>query len=528
MLPGKTLTPSDLIAIVRRRFWLIAIPPIVGLFVALQYAVRVPDMYQSDMLIAIDPQRVPDSFVRSTVTLGTDRRMNAILVQVTSRTTLERMIEAHNLYAGERQVLPIEDVVALMRGAIKVDLEQSRQEGPTAFHIRFTHRDPAVAAKVTQELGKLFVQQNTSDRGALAEATNTFLEEQLATARSSLERQEQKLEAFRQLHGKSLPSQMGANLQALQSMQLQVQSLAESASRDQDRLEVLERTRRDLLSEPAPAVTAAPGSTDISALRTARDQLAAARAQLATLERRYKADHPDVLRAKRVVEELEPLAEEETRALAAAGRSPSVVAPAGSANRDRIKQIDLDIEALQREVTRKRAAEERVRGEIADYQNRVDAVPGLESEWVALTRDYDTQQAAYKELLGKSQNARVAAALEEQQIGERFRVVDVARVPVHPLPAIRSKVNLGGLALGLLIGLGIAALLELRDTSFRTEDEVLEVLGLPVLAVIPRVENAAERQGRVRRAVLAGACAVAGVVTMGYVVWAQELWRGLR
>ena len=43
--------------------------------------------------------------------------------------------------------------------------------------------------------------------------------------------------------------------------------------------------------------------------------------------------------------------------------------------------------------------------------------------WVKLTRDYDTQQLAYRELLTKSTAAQVAANLEDQDIGERFRIV---------------------------------------------------------------------------------------------------------
>ena len=59
-------------------------------------------------------------------------------------------------------------------------------------------------------------------------------------------------------------------------------------------------------------------------------------------------------------------------------------------------------------------------------------MPRLESAWVKLTRDYDTQQLAYRELLTKSTAAQVAANLEDQDIGEQFRIVNPALVPVHP------------------------------------------------------------------------------------------------
>ena len=60
-MPGKKLTPADLLSMARRRGWLVALPPLLLLFVALLISSRVPDFYQSDMLIAVDPQRVPDA-----------------------------------------------------------------------------------------------------------------------------------------------------------------------------------------------------------------------------------------------------------------------------------------------------------------------------------------------------------------------------------------------------------------------------------------------------------------------------------
>ena len=79
----------------------------------------------------------------------------------------------------------------------------------------------------------------------------------------------------------------------------------------------------------------------------------------------------------------------------------------------------------------------------------------------------------------------MAADLEQQDIGERFRIVDPAGVPVHPLESMRIRYNAGGLAVGLLLGLGLAALLEVRDRSFRSDADVIEVLALPVLATVP-------------------------------------------
>ncbi len=262
MLPGKVLNVTDAIAIARRRIWLIVIPPVITFFAALLYSSTMPNMYESDMLIAIDPQRVPDEFVRSTVTLQTDRRMDALQVKVLSRTTLQQLIDEFDLYREKRQRLAMEEVIVEMREDIGIVVETVRTRGqerqPSAFHVRFLYDDPKIAADVTARLGVLFVNQNLEDRGAVAGATNRFLETQLEEARAKLEAQERLLENFRQQHGQELPTQTQANMQSLSSAQLQAQSLVESVARDRDRKQMLERLYREAAKEPPLAPAAVP------------------------------------------------------------------------------------------------------------------------------------------------------------------------------------------------------------------------------------------------------------------------------
>jgi polysaccharide chain length determinant protein (PEP-CTERM system associated) len=537
MLPGKTLTLADFLQILRRRFLLLTVPPLITTFAALVYSAGVPNLYESDMLIAIDPQRVPDSFVRSTVTLQTDRRLDALQVQVLSRTTLQQVVDEFGLYERERATMPIEDVLSMMRDAVRVDLETPRPRGrgevqPSAFHVRFTYTDPKLAAAVTQRIGTHFVEQNTRDRGGLASATNAFLESQLSDARGKLESQEQRLEVFRQRHGKELPTQSQTNVQALSSAQMQAQSLVESIARDRDRKLMLERIYREAAAEPPTPVAAAadprsPGG-DIPAGGTPQQQVTSARASLAALELRYTADHPDVVRARRQVAELEARVAADTGSAAGGrGATPTPTADVDPVRRESLRQMTAEIESLDRQIAFKEGEERRVRGEVAEYQRRLEAVPGLESEWVKLTRDYDTLQTGYRDLLAKSSAAQVSANLEAEDIGERFRIVDPATVPIEALASMRLRYNAIGLVIGLFLGIGIVALIELLDRSFRTELDVLEVLDLPVLASVPRIESAAEQASRRRRRQAAVAAGVVAVVTAGYLTWTLKLWTSL-
>ena len=156
-----------------------------------------------------------------------------------SKTALQRLVEKFDLYPDLRKEMPIDDIIERMRGKIGMVLQIPRphwgeEPQPTAFRVQFTYPDPEVATRVTDELGHLFVDQNTKDRGAQAGATNAFLESQLAESRAKLEAQERRLEAFRQKHGPELPTQSQSNLQSLSASQLQAQSLVESIARDRN------------------------------------------------------------------------------------------------------------------------------------------------------------------------------------------------------------------------------------------------------------------------------------------------------
>ncbi len=120
--------------------------------------------------------------------------------------------------------------------------------------------DKATALKTAERLTQLLIQENTLMRGNLAEATNEFLGTQLADARKRLEAQEQKLQNFRQLHAGRLPSQVQANMQAVQTTQMALNSAQESLARDRDRKLMLERLYRD-----ARAGSLQPATSDVCA-----------------------------------------------------------------------------------------------------------------------------------------------------------------------------------------------------------------------------------------------------------------------
>jgi len=105
-------------------------------------------------------------------------------------------------------------------------------------------------------------------------------------------------------------------------------------------------------------------------------------------------------------------------------------------------------------------------------------------QYKALTRDYQTAQTNYDDLLKRMNQSKMASDLEKQQQGEQFRVMDAPNLPDAPTFPNRAVFFLGGLLFGAVIGLLIIAALEYRNTEIRSERDIWAFTKLPTLASI--------------------------------------------
>ena len=154
----------------------------------------------------------------------------------------------------------MEDVVEKMRTRdIRVDTLKG-----DAFRIAFIGDNPVTVMRVTDRLASHFIDENLRDREVLAQGTSQFLTVQLEDARRRLIEQEKKLEEYRLRHSGELPSQAAGNLQQVQNLQLQVQSVVESLNRDVDRKLIIERALADVRAVDVQALAAAVVSGNAS------------------------------------------------------------------------------------------------------------------------------------------------------------------------------------------------------------------------------------------------------------------------
>jgi capsular polysaccharide biosynthesis protein len=202
--------------------------------------------------------------------------------------------------------------------------------------------------------------------------------------------------------------------------------------------------------------------------------------------------------------------------------SPDKPAPARETTRQRrLRETQEEIASLDRQLARAATEEKKIRETVEMYQSRVEASPTRESELVALTRDYDTGQKSYTSLLAKKWDSQIAANLERRQVGEQFKILDPARQPEKPFSPNRQQIDMMGAIIGLGIGLGLVALREFANTSLNVDDDVVQSLALPVLAMVPMMLTRNDlRAARKRRVmVLMSSAAGALFVAAALIVW---------
>lgn len=500
----QQLSPETILRILWRRKWRILLPALVIASSAAWWIHRLPDRYRSDAVLLVIPQRVPETFVRSTVTTRTSDRLQSVTQQILSRTQLEQIIRDFNLYNDQRTTESMQDIVETMRTR-DIDIRPIKGD---AFRLGFVADRPEVAKQVAERLVSLFIVQTSADRASLAQGTDEFLDEQLEDARRRLVENELKLSEYRRLHNGALPAQLEANVRGLHNTEVQLQLATDSLNRDRERQLLLERSLQDAnleaLTTRAVAAPADPSQ------RSATEQLELAETVLRNMQSTLTDQHPDIVAQKQAIADLRRRSEAE-------GASRLEADNAGAADKirsSRLETLRLELSALEEQIAQKTADRERLRAALLDYQKRIEAAPAREAELAPLTRDYETLQQTYRGLLAKKQESRIAANLEREQSGAHFKVLDPARLPEQPFTPNRTLLYAIGVFVAFVVGLTFAIASEWFERGLRTQDEVRAALGLPVLAAIPLVPM----RSRSRRRTAAMALVGTGVCACGHAI----------
>ena len=509
----KPFNIHDYLEMGLRRKWYIVIPLVLCVLVSFGVYKYLPKVYKATTLILVQPQSVPESYVRATITDSVAGRLSTIGQEILSRTRLEKVIQEFNLYSEVRNDVRMEGIVEMMRNAIEVKVQANPQNERTqnSFSISFEGKDPKTVMLVTNKLAALFIEENLKVRESQAKGTAEFLSKELMEMEERLKRQEQGIRNFRERAMGQLPQQLDANLRILERLQQQLQTTSENmraaearSMQLQNEIEQLKMrgqfSRSQKLHGDKGSGTEDMGRQDIPG-DPLIIQLNNLKQELASAQSKYKETHPDVIDLNKKIAALErklkTLFERQE-----AEKTGTVRNGQGGISEESLSLFALDpntarliaqyteqYKSALLEANRGKEEAKNLKEQISIYQKRIEDTPRREQEIALLTRDYDLLKTNYQSLMDKKIQAQMAENLEQKQQGEQFKILDPARIPEKPIKPDRNKILLMGGVLGLAAGLGLAWFRESLDQSFHAVSDIEDYLGIPVIATLPNLKE---------------------------------------
>jgi polysaccharide chain length determinant protein (PEP-CTERM system associated) len=484
MLGHRPLQIEDYYDIMKRRGWIVLIPVILLPIIALACSFLIAPQYLSQTLVLVESQKVPDNYVKPVISSDLDSRLASMKEQILSRSRIQPIIERYNLYGNSQMTM--DDRIDLARRSITIKpitSEVTHTGGLPGFFISFKAGDPHIAQLVCGEITSLFLGENLRSREASAQGTTDFLQSQLADAKRNLDEQDAKLAAFQREYIGRLPGEEAPNVDMLTSLNTQLEAATQSLARmEQDK--AYEEAMFAQQSQSYPVGTPQSGTAQASASPDQQAQLQILLNQQAELTAHYTDDYPDVITVKRKITEL-------NRQIAKSAATAPGTVPGAPSRHDSaaVQQLRAQIHSADVGIQAKRQEQAKIQSNISMYQNRIQSSPLVEEQYKQITRDNQTAQAFYDDLLGKMNQSKMATDLEKREQGEQFHVMDEPNLPDAPFSPKRPVFALGGFVGGLALGLLIIAGLEYKDTSLRTETDVWVFTHLPTLATIAKTEQ---------------------------------------
>lgn len=398
-----------------------------------------PNKYEASSTVFIEKSVISELLKGLTITPSAEEKIKVLSYALNSRTLISKVLDELDLNkkGGEAEQ---ENLIKEMQQNTQIKIKD--KEG--LFVISFQNKDPKIARDYVNALVRRYIDENTSSKREESYGATKFVSEQLTTFKEKLDKSEEAANDF-----KSGPGSVASMDPSL---------LLKDINDSQQRLDDL-RIRQTQLE------TAMAG---LSKVNSAQSNMPALQKRLQELQLQYTDSYPEIQRVK-----------EDIRALDEQLKSGQGVT----------KPVDSpEYAKLASELRALRQAAANLNSNIARNRSLLHTIPAAKATLDSLEREKNSQKMLYEEMLARQGKSEVSKQMEVQDKSTVFRVVDPATLPFKPVSPDRVRLILMGILGGLAGGLGLVFLKDQMDGSVKNLDMVKQ-LGLPVLSVIPKIED---------------------------------------
>ena len=525
---NANISIKDIKGLIRRRYKICLSIFSAIVLISIVVALLLPSIYSSTAMILVEEQQIPQEYVKSTITSYAQERLGMITRQVMKYSQLNAIIQEFNLYPDLVQSGKIVQAVREMKEDITIEpvsFKEGTRSATVAFNLSYEGPDPFAVEKVTNALSKLYLKEELKVREKQVSVTTEFLKKELENLKRQVKFHEERISQFKSQHIGELPENAAYNMQNISRLEMQSEGIS-------SRIRTLEDRKIYLKGQLASVEPLSPVTTEQGKLAmNPKERLKVLRLELIRMQARLSAKHPDIRKVKaeiakledqvghsdESVEKIKMLSEKKARLAELQGRlSPKhpdiislkkeikilsrqvdklltekTIVDVSEDKPDNPAYINLltQVVAAEAEIKSLRQDEAKIKENLEKFRDKISNAPLVEKEYNELTLDFNNAKLKYNEILNKLMTAQVAQQMEEQQMGEKFTILEPAYLPTSPAKPNRVAIILLGFVFGCGAALGTAAVQEQMDRTVKNEDELARLTGIPVLATFSLIKK---------------------------------------
>lgn len=369
---------------------------------------------------------------------------------IKSRPVLEKAIEMLRLNTRIPGLADSPQPWGLLLAKLRVEPRRNTR----LVDIKVRDPDPKLATEIANGIAHAYGRFTLETRVKSARDALSWLSEQMNELKAKVEDSEIALQKYRQRAGIiAIDQQRGISAQRIGELNKAYLDAQAARLAIEARLREMQALARTAATSPSGVVLA-----DNSLIQKLRAEAADLDIQLSKALKVYKDKHPEVLKIRSQIDQVNQRIREE---------------------------VQVVLRATEAEYRLAKTREDTMLQRLNAAKQEIQDLSEKEVKYGVLAREAASNQQLYDMVMKRAKETGLSGGLEATNVSVIEDAV-VPRVPVAPRKA--RNILLAALA-GLVLGVGLAFFLEYYDTSIRTPDEVERYLGLPTLAVIPLFEG---------------------------------------
>ncbi len=465
--------------VVQRRRWVIASVFAAAVILTLLVTLRQTKIYAATTSLIID-LNAPRVLNKDQVQDVMDTGVSSFLLSkeyyetqykvIQSRAVAQRVIDKLQL-ARDPRFLGLEgmkDAKKFEEKAAQIDAAAELQDrlkvlpvkDSRVVRIEVEDRDPKWSATLANAVAEAYITENLSVRSNMTQNASDWLEQQLADLETKLAKSADALFKFKQAH--DIVATSWEDRQGIISQRLV--AVNDALTRARVTKAVLE-ARNDQITSLGDALKKGEPSAEAFAIlnqsRTVQElkvRYFDARVECADMKVRYLDDHPKLAACE---------------------------AKVGEAREGLLREVRTILDGARREYEEAVQTEKKLAVLLNETKTDAFGLNQFEKEYLELKRTHDNNQRLYEMVLQRLKETGVTGMMQASNV----RILDRAEAPDRPVSP-RPVRNLAlAILFGLTAGVGLAFLLNILDTTITTREQIEQILQLPFLGIIPRIDT---------------------------------------